>query len=96
MNREDPVSETGSLEELPQFQICTNSGITVKLGFLDNVSFMAEPAVNHTIVKLGRRGGSRWSSSDIWDQNANIWAVMRNSSGLKRWFLKGDGASFVF
>lgn len=41
---------------------------------------MANPAVNPAVVKLGRRGGSRWSSSDIWDQNANIWAVMRNSS----------------
>lgn len=27
---------------------------------------------------------SRWSSFDIWDQNANIWALKRNSSGLHR------------
>lgn len=46
-SRGDPVSETGSSEERPNFRISTNSGMTVKLEFLDDVSFMDPPAVNH-------------------------------------------------
>lgn len=38
--------------------------------------------MNRVAVELGYGDVHRWSLFDIWNQNANVWALMRNSSGL--------------
>lgn len=51
--------------------------------------------MSHVAVELGCGDVSRWSSFDIWDQNTNIWALMRTEAGFTRWFLKGYRAPLV-